>query len=89
MCRGRSLAEICQAVNLMNAPCCNLCAGPLNFIFEKAKFNGVVATQLAEAQKQNAGEACLRKLFENLKSQESCKDINVYNQRYLLYCAKA
>ena len=66
-----------------------MCAGPLNFIFEKAKFSGVVATQLAEAQKQNVGEAFLRKLVEDLKSQDSCTDINVYNQRYILYCAKA
>ena len=67
---------------LMNADSTYMCAGPLNFIFEKAKFTGAVSAQLKEAERQGSSGGCLVRLADELQSVDSCRDINLYNERY-------
>ena len=56
-------------------------AGPLNFIFEKAKFTGVVSAQLKEAERQGRSGAYLAQLADELQSEDCCSNINVFNER--------
>ncbi len=58
-----------------------VCAGPLNFIFEKAKFNGAVSAQLKEAERQGSSGGCLVRLADDLQSNDASSDINLYNER--------
>ena len=56
-------------------------AGPLNFVFEKANLRGVVSAQLAEAHGQKGSQALFCELADSLRSEDACKDINVFNHR--------
>lgn len=68
-------------VHFLHNPHLYICAGPLNFIIEKAKFTGVVSAQLKEAKRQGGSGACLTQLADALQSEDSSTDINVYNGR--------
>ena len=60
-------------------------AGPLNFVFEKANLRGVISAQLAEAHGQKGSQALFCELADSLRSEDACKDINVFNHRSCPY----
>ena len=56
-------------------------AGQPNFVFEKASLRGVISAQLAEAQGHKGSQALFCELADSLRSEDACKDINVFNHR--------
>ena len=71
----------CQRAQNHRFQTCVCDAGPLNFVFEKASLRGVISAQLAEAKGHKGSQALFCELADSLRSEEACKDINVFNHR--------
>ncbi len=74
-------SSLCSAHIVEPWPSTSAHAGPPHFIFEKAKYNGVVSAQLEAGERQGGSGACLIKLADDLRGEDSCRDINIYNHR--------